>query len=65
MFEPTMVNIKRTRKQRVKPQQDRGKEMVAVLLESARRVLVAHGYAGLTSARIAETAGVSVGTLYH
>jgi AcrR family transcriptional regulator len=38
---------------------------VDVLLEAAARVLLARGYSAATTNRIAETAGVSVGTLYE
>ncbi len=39
--------------------------MVEVILDAAARVFVAHGYARATTNRIAETAGISVGSLYQ
>ena len=39
--------------------------MVDLLLHAAARVLVKHGYDGATTNRIAEVAGVSVGSLYQ
>lgn len=38
---------------------------VAAILEAASRILIRHGYEGATTARIAEKAGVSVGSLYQ
>jgi AcrR family transcriptional regulator len=38
---------------------------VDVIVEAAARVLVARGYAGANTNRIAEAAGVSVGTIYE
>jgi len=45
--------------------QERARESVEALLESAARVLVREGYARATTDRIAQTAGVSIGTLYE
>jgi AcrR family transcriptional regulator len=45
--------------------QARSRQTVESLLEAGARVLVQRGYAGATTNRIAETAGVSVGTLYE
>jgi AcrR family transcriptional regulator len=45
--------------------QERSRETTAIVLEAAARVLRRHGYAGATTNRIAEAAGVSVGTLYQ
>ncbi|MFP2932686.1 TetR/AcrR family transcriptional regulator [Pyxidicoccus sp. 3LG] len=39
--------------------------MVDVILEAAARVFDRHGYEGATTNRIAETAGVSVGSVYQ
>lgn len=47
------------------PKQARSKETVAVILEGAARVLLAQGYKGATTNRIAEAAGVSVGSIYE
>ncbi|MEM7138370.1 MAG: TetR/AcrR family transcriptional regulator [Myxococcota bacterium] len=51
--------------QRKAPRQARARATVEVLLEATAQVLVERGYAGLTTTRIAERAGVSVGTLYQ
>ena len=47
------------------PRQQRSHETVEAILEATRRALVRHGYAGATTARIAELAGVSIGSLYQ
>jgi AcrR family transcriptional regulator len=47
------------------PKQERSQETVAVLVEATERVLTKEGYAAATTNRIAEVAGVSIGTLYH
>jgi AcrR family transcriptional regulator len=50
---------------RRKAKQARSRQTVEVLLEAAARVALQRGYAAATTNRIAETAGVSVGTLYE
>ena len=45
--------------------QARAQASVAAVLEAAARVLLSSGYAAATTNRIAEVAGVSVGTLYQ
>lgn len=50
---------------RKQPRQRRSRELVAVLLEATTRVLAEDGYANATTNRIAEVAGVSVGSLYQ
>lgn len=52
-------------KPRKKPSQERSRETVDVILEAAARVLAHHGYARATTNRIAQAAGVSVGSLYE
>lgn len=52
-------------KRRRKPSQQRSRESVDVIIEASAQVLQAHGYKGATTNRIAERAGVSVGTLYQ
>lgn len=47
------------------PQQARSTESVAVILEAAAQVLAKQGAQRFTTARVAEKAGVSVGTLYQ
>ncbi|WP_420133595.1 TetR family transcriptional regulator [Rhodopseudomonas sp.] len=51
-----------TRKQ---PQQARSAELVAAILEAAIQVLAKEGAQRFTTARVAEKAGVSVGSLYQ
>ena len=50
---------------RRKPQQHRALEKVGLMLEAATRILDKHGLAGLTTNRVAEVAGVSIGTVYQ
>ena len=50
---------------RKRPQQLRSKQMVATLVEATARCIVEHGLDGATTPRIAELAGVSVGSLYQ
>jgi AcrR family transcriptional regulator len=47
------------------PQQERSTRLVADILEAAIRVLVREGARRFTTARVAEEAGVSVGSLYQ
>lgn len=50
---------------RKQPQQARSAELVAAVLEAAVQVLAAEGAQRFTMARVAEKAGVSVGSLYQ
>ncbi|OTP70361.1 TetR family transcriptional regulator [Caballeronia sordidicola] len=50
---------------RKRPQQERSTRLVADILEAAVRVLVREGAPRFTAARVAEAAGVSVGSLYQ
>jgi AcrR family transcriptional regulator len=50
---------------RREPRQARSRATVAAIREAAARVLVAEGYERATTNRIAEVAGVSIGTLYQ
>ncbi|MBN3725961.1 TetR family transcriptional regulator [Burkholderia sp. Ac-20379] len=47
------------------PQQARSTELVAAILEAAIQVLAKEGAARFTTARVAEKAGVSVGSVYQ
>ncbi len=47
------------------PKQARSAELVAIILEAAVQVLEAEGVQRFTTARVAERAGVSVGSLYQ
>ena len=61
-----MARVKRTvisaRKQ---PRQARSSRLVADILEASARVLVRYGAHRFTTARVAEAAGISVGSLYQ
>lgn len=50
---------------RKQPQQARSAELVAAILDAAVRVLAQQGAQRFTTARVAEKAGVSVGSLYQ
>ncbi len=54
--------LNRTRNQ---PRQPRSRATVALILDAAIRVLDREGFEALTTSRVAEVAGVSVGTLYQ
>jgi AcrR family transcriptional regulator len=47
------------------PKQERAQATVDAIVEAAARILVEDGWARLTTNRVAERAGVSVGTLYQ
>ena len=47
------------------PRQERSKQTVAVIMEAVAQVLIRHGYENTTTARVAERAGTSVGSLYQ
>lgn len=50
---------------RKRPRQARSADTVAVIVEGAARILEAEGLAGFTTNRVAERAGVSIGSLYQ
>lgn len=50
---------------RKKPQQARSNELVAAILEAALQVLAKEGAQRFTTTRVAERAGVSVGSIYQ
>jgi AcrR family transcriptional regulator len=47
------------------PRQERSRATVEALLEAAADILIRHGYAKLTTNRIAERAGVNIASLYQ
>jgi AcrR family transcriptional regulator len=61
---PTGPLARRIR-ERKRPVQVRSKSTVEAVLAGTLQVLVRDGYRALTTARVAERAGVSVGTLYQ
>jgi AcrR family transcriptional regulator len=50
---------------RKRPKQARSTELVAAILEAAAQVLATEGAARFTTGRVAEKAGVSIGSLYQ
>jgi AcrR family transcriptional regulator len=50
---------------RRKPRQDRSRDTVEAILEAAAQIFERHGYAAGTTNRIAQRAGVSIGSLYQ
>lgn len=50
---------------RKSPSQERSRELVDVLLKATARVLVKEGYEGCTTNKVAEVAGVSIGSVYQ
>jgi AcrR family transcriptional regulator len=50
---------------RKQPRQERSKATVDAILEASARVLVKHGFDGLTTNAAATAAGVSIGSLYQ
>jgi AcrR family transcriptional regulator len=61
------VNTRKTPviSERKRPRQARSERLVADILEAASRVLAREGARKFTTARVAEAAGVSVGSLYQ
>jgi AcrR family transcriptional regulator len=57
--------VKRRTRMRKQPRQARAQGSVDAILEAATRVLEKSGLEQLTTVRVAEVAGVSVGTLYQ
>ncbi|WP_343550631.1 TetR family transcriptional regulator [Pantoea sp.] len=51
--------------QRKRPKQARSNELVSAILQAATQVLEQEGAARFTTARVAERAGVSIGSLYQ
>ena len=62
---PRKAVTKRRLLPRKVPTQQRAKETVDAILAAAAHVLAKEGYEGLNTNRVAERAGVSVGSLYQ
>lgn len=60
-----MTDAEDRRKPRKSPRQARSRATVEAILEAATRILEGEGLAGLTTNRVAERAGVSIGSLYQ
>jgi AcrR family transcriptional regulator len=58
-------SIKKQQVKRRLPKQERSHEKIALILEAATRILDKDGMEGLTTNRIADVAGISIGTLYQ
>ncbi len=56
---------KRKTEMRKEPRQERSRATVDAVIHAAARILSDHGWAGFTTNRVAETAGVSIGSLYQ
>ena len=52
-------------KPRKQPRQARSRATVEAILDATARILVSHGYATASTNRIAEVAGISIGSLYQ
>ena len=63
MLTLAVPQIKTTARKR--PRQERAVATVEAILEATRRVLVKHGYEKASTNRIADVAGVSIGSLYQ
>ncbi|MBP6014034.1 MAG: TetR family transcriptional regulator [Alphaproteobacteria bacterium] len=50
---------------RKRPEQDRSRATVDAIIAAAAHILVKHGYDAFTTNRVAERAGVSIGSLYQ
>jgi len=50
---------------RKRPSQSRSKATVDTILGATARILIKHGFGGLTTNAVAEAAGVSIGSLYQ
>lgn len=61
----TPTSLEKALRPRKTPRQDRATATRARILEAAGEVFAAYGYAAGTTNRIAESAGVSVGSLYQ
>ena len=65
-MEPGAHTMKASRLQpRKAPAQDRSKAMVELILQAATRVLERESLAGFNTNRVAEVAGISIGSLYQ
>ncbi|PCJ22457.1 MAG: hypothetical protein COA96_14345 [SAR86 cluster bacterium] len=56
---------KPTASQRKQPTQSRSRQMVKTIVDSAARVLIDEGYESFNTNRVAEVAGISIGSLYQ
>lgn len=59
------MRTKAAKRPRRQAKQQRARETVDAILEAASRVLAEEGYAAASTSRLADVAGVSIGTLYE
>lgn len=62
---PAVARSKKRRIPRKKPAQQRSRETVRAIVAAAARILKRDGYEGTNVNRVAEVAGVSIGSLYQ
>jgi AcrR family transcriptional regulator len=62
---PGVARSKKRRSPRKKPAQKRSRETVRAIIAAAARILKRDGYEGTNVNRVAELAGVSIGSLYQ
>ena len=61
-----MAKVSQRQKRRARaPRQERSRQTVDAILTAATRLFVQEGYAGATTNRVADAAGVSVGSVYQ
>ena len=65
VWSPEMTHTKKPVNTVRQPVQRRSRQSVKAIVEASAQVLQQHGYKGATTNRIAERAGVSVGSLYQ
>lgn len=63
--EPVMAHMKIVVDRRKTPRQARSRALVDAILDATARVLVEDGFARTTTNRVAERAGVSIGSVYQ
>lgn len=59
------VKLKRNPQNRRRPQQDRARQTIEIILDAVAEVLKRDGISAVTTNRIAEVAGVSIGSVYQ
>jgi AcrR family transcriptional regulator len=60
-----MATPNHSRRRRKEPRQSRGRTTVDIILKATARVLLEDGYDAFTTKRVAQVAGVSIGSLYQ
>jgi AcrR family transcriptional regulator len=65
IFQDTLMTQPKRTKPRKLPQQERSRETVEAILIATTHILIKEGYAAANTNKIAERAGVSIGSLYQ